>query len=157
MSVVGMLALSYAFFHQLHRPQIFPFAYADNWTFLTTDYEMLFPVWCESTSISHGQPWHNMGSPFATGVTCRKYWWLQISPEMKINAIDLGCMNYTRRHCMWPSTWSSRKRHRCQCQRLLHLKLHPTTKANIISTSIWPSFFFFLSKHRLSPRSIVLV
>lgn len=36
LSVVGMLALSFVFHHKLRTPQLRPYAYADNWSFMTT-------------------------------------------------------------------------------------------------------------------------
>ena len=36
MSVVGMLALSFVFHAKLQSPRVFPFAYADNWSFMST-------------------------------------------------------------------------------------------------------------------------
>lgn len=42
LSVVGMLSLSFVFHQKLHSPQLRPYAYADNWSFMTASERAAF-------------------------------------------------------------------------------------------------------------------
>lgn len=114
MSVVGMLALSYLFFRKIQTPHLHPYAYADNWSFMSRSEQdsmraliQIFNLihslrmkidfnksWCRATTKQYQSFW------FAASV-------LMMDPafqfHIKSHVHDLGCMlQYSNRVVLGP-------------------------------------------------------
>ena len=153
MSVVGMLALSFVFHAKLQSPRVFPYAYADNWSFMSTSERHCFQAMTTlfnlvsdlKMQIDFRKSWC-----WATTKQFRTFWEsasaLLLDPTfqfvIKSHVHDLGCtISYTNAVVLGP--------HRdkidnaiAKCNRLRKLQLSLEERAEKIQTAIWPAVFY---------------
>ena len=153
MSVVGMLALSFAFFIKVRTPQVHPFAYADNWSFMSTSERATFQAmqkllnfvadlrmqidfnksWCWATTKPFKTFWtHASALLFVPGFQFR----------IKSHVHDLGCtISYTNAVVLGPLR-DKIDNAVAKCNRLRKLQLTLDERAEKIQVAIWPAVFY---------------
>ena len=103
MSVVGMLALSYIFHHVIKTPQVHPFTYADNWSFMSTSERETFKAMVKILNLVHDMRMKidmDKSWGWATSKPLKQFWneasQIMCQPEfqfkIKNHVQDLGCM-----------------------------------------------------------------
>ena len=153
MSVVGMLALSFVFYSKLRSPRLFPYAYADNWSFMSTSDQACFSAmttilnlitslkmqidfkksWCWATTKQFQTFWKEASA-------------LLMDPkfvfQIKSHAHDLGCtISYNNAVVLGPLR-DKIDNAVAKCNRLRRFNLPLDEKAEKIQVAIWPAVFY---------------
>lgn len=153
MSVVGMLSLSFVYYIKIHTPRVYPFAYADNWSFMSTSERSCFQTmtnmlnfitdlriridfsksWCWATTKQFRTFWHDAAA-------------LLMDPHfvftIKSHVHDLGCtISYTNQVVLGPLR-DKIDNAVAKCNRLRKLQLPLDERAEKIQTAIWPATFY---------------
>ena len=153
MSVVGMLALSFVFHAKLKSPRLFPYAYADNWSFMSTSERECFRAmttilnlitglkmkidfaksWCWATTKQFKLFWHD-----ASVILLDPAFAFQI----KSHVHDLGCtISYNNQVVLGPLR-DKIDNAIAKCNRLRKLDLTLDDRAEKIQIAIWPAVFY---------------
>lgn len=153
MSVVGMLALSFVFHHVIKTPQVHPFTYADNWSFMSTSERETFRAMVKILNlVSELRMKIDMGKSWgwATSKPLRQFWCdasqIMLQPDfmfkIKNHVQDLGCMiSYTNQVVLGPLR-DKIDNAIAKCNRLRKLNLILEDRAEKIQTAIWPATFY---------------
>ena len=153
MSVVGMLALSFLFYSKLKTPKVFPYAYADNWSFMSTSERSCFQsiqhilnlVAALRMQIDFSKSWC-----WATTKLFKTFWsdaailLLEQGFKFKIKSHvhDLGCtISYTDAVVLGPLR-DKIDNAVAKCNRLKRLQLALEERAEKIQVAIWPAVFY---------------
>ena len=114
MSVVGMLALSFIYHTKLKSPKVFPYTYADNWSFMSTSEKQCFRSLQLILNLIHDLRMRIDFSKswcWGTTKTFREFWTaaslLLMAPDFKFpiksQVHDLGCtISYTDKVVLGP-------------------------------------------------------
>ena len=153
LSVCAMLVVSSAFYWTLQSPTVFPYAYADNWSYLTTTqrdniqafYQIQHLVEAFRMKIDFAKSW-------AWGATkdARTDWKDFLADEFadhnQISVLnsskDLGCMTHYTRHITLGHLKTKINSAVQRCRRLRWFQTSIAHKAQFIQTAIWPHAFF---------------
>lgn len=153
MSVVGMLALGFVFHHVIKTPQVHPYTYADNWSFMSTSERETFRAMVKILNLVHelrmkidmDKSWG-----WATSKPLRQFWYdasqIMLQPtfqfKIKNHVQDLGCMiSYTNQVVLGPLR-DKIDNAIAKCNRLRKLNLIFEERAEKIQTAIWPATFY---------------
>lgn len=153
MSVVGMLALSYVFHQVVRRPRVFPFTYADNWSFMTTAEKDCFQTMITILNLVHdlrmqidfAKSW-----TWATTQRLKQFWTdassLLMRPGFKFtiknHVHDLGCMIAYNNQIVLGPLRDKIDNAIAKCNRLRKLNLDLDERAEKIQSAIWPATFY---------------
>ena len=153
MSVVGMLALSFVFHHAIKSPQIYPYTYADNWSFMSTSERETFRTMITILNLVHDLRMRidlDKSWGWATSKPLRQFWHdasqIMLQPnfrfKIKNHVQDLGCMiAYTNQVVLGPLR-DKIDNAMAKCNRLRKLNLSLEERAEKIQTAIWPATFY---------------
>ena len=153
MSVVGMMALSYVFHCCIANPQVFPFAYADNWSFMSTSERASFRTMIRILNLIHDlrmQIDFDKSWCWATTKGLQQFWReasaLIPRPDfqfkIKNHVHDLGCMiSYNNQVVLGPLR-DKIDNAIAKCNRLKKLNLSLDQRAEKIQIAIWPATFY---------------
>ena len=153
MSVCSMLVLSSAFYWLLHSPNLHPFCYADNWSYLTCSQRENYQAFQKIQQMADSlrlQIDYKKSWVWGTTKAARDQWQATLNellddPQLvRIlnSAKDLGCMcHYTKQivlgHLKEKFTSAA-----ARCKRLTYIATDLVQKAKLIQTAIWPHAFF---------------
>lgn len=153
MSVVGMLALSFAFHHTIASPQLRPFAYADNLSFMTTSERAAFGaiqkilnfITALRMQIDFTKSW-----AWATSKQFREFWrhasallmQTDFQFQIKNNVYDLGCMIHYSNAVVLGPIQDKMDNAVAKCNRLRKLNLDLDDRAEKVQVAIWPAVFY---------------
>ena len=153
MSVVGMLALSFVFHAKLGSPRVHPYAYADNWSFMSTSERHSFQAMQALLNLVSDLRMKidfNKSWCWATTKTFRMFWTqasaLLVRPDfvftIKSHVHDLGCnISYTHAVVLGPLR-DKIDNAVAKCNRLRRLHLSLEERAEKLQSAIWPAVFY---------------
>jgi len=150
LSVVGMVVLSCAYFHKMAHPKLDPYAYADNWTWLTNDFKEQFRALCKVLNFVRSlRMGIDLSKSWAWGATAsfRKQCQLlnlifpdqSVSIDIKESAKDLGIELHYNKKPLLGSIAGRIKDGIRRCDRLRWIPIETSQTARIIQTGIWPA------------------
>ena len=153
MSVCAMLVVSSAFYWTLQSPTVFPYAYADNWSYLTTTQrDNLHALRQLQRLVEDLRMQIDYTKSWAWGATkeARLEWQTLLEEEFPddnpvciLNSTkDLGCMTHYTRHITLGHLKTKINSAVQRCRRLRWFQTTITQKAQFIQTAIWPHAFF---------------
>ena len=153
MSVVGMLALSFVFHAKLKSPNLFPYTYADNWSFMSTSERACFRAMTTllnliadlKMKIDFKKSWC-----WATTKTFKSFWTEASAILMDHNFVftikshvhDLGCtIAYSNAVVLGPLR-DNTDNAVAKCSRLRKLSLTLDDRAEKVQVAVWPAVFY---------------
>ena len=153
LSVCAMLVVSSAFYWTIQSPTVFPFAYADNWSYLTTNQRDNIVTFRRIQDFVHALRMQiDYAKSWAWGATseARKDWTeflLQEFPDNNqvpvLNSTkDLGCMTHYTRHITLGHLKTKIHSAIQRCRRIRRFPTDIPQKARFIQTAVWPHAFF---------------
>ena len=153
MSVVGMLALSFIYHTKLKSPKVFPYTYADNWSFMSTSEKQCFRSLQLILNLIHDLRMRIDFSKswcWGTTKTFREFWTaaslLLMAPDFKFpiksQVHDLGCtISYTDKVVLGPLR-DKIDNAVAKCNRVRRLNLSLDDRAEMIQVAVWPAVFY---------------
>ena len=152
-SVLAMVLLSSAFYYAHVSPQLTPYAYADNWSWLSTSTrEQIRAVqkvlsfttsirmdidhtksWCWGTTKSFRDACQNINLLFPDGLT---------TIDVRTEAKDLGIQINYNKAVILGSQKDRLQNGISRCERLKWIPLSIQEKAKMIQTAIWPTALY---------------
>ena len=153
MSVCAMLVVSSTFYWTLQTPTVFPYAYADNWSYLTTnqrDNILTFQKIKQLVEALRMQIDFTKSWAWGATLDARQDWQTFLHQEfpndtpVKIlnSTKDLGCMTHYTHHITLGHLKTKIASAVQRCKRIRWFQLDIAHKARIIQTAIWPHAFF---------------
>ena len=150
LSVVAMVILSCTFYHKMVNPRLDPYAYADNWTWITRDFREQFRALCKVLNFTLALCMNiDLSKSWAWGATkdFRKSCELlnlifpdqSISIDIKESAKDLGIEIHYNKRSTLGSIAERIEDGIKRCDRLRWIPIDIDQKARIIQTAIWPA------------------
>ena len=153
LSVCAMLVVSSAFYWTLHTPTVFPYAYADNWSYLTTNQRDNIQAFAKvqqlvsslRMSIDYAKSW-----VWGATADARREWQeflrIEFSDDNTIPILnstkDLGCMTHYTRHITLGHLKTKISSAIQRCKRIRRFQADLLQKARFIQTAVWPHAFF---------------
>lgn len=148
-----MLVVPSAFYWTLQSPTVFPYAYADNWSYLTTNQRDNIQAFVR---IQHLVEALRMKIDFAkswawgTTADARHDWQAFLHTEfgpdnqilILISTKDLGCVTHYTRHIVLGHLKTKINSAVQRCRRIRWFQTTIHQKACFIQTAIWPHAFF---------------
>ena len=153
LSVCAMLVVSSAFYWTLHTPTVFPYAYADNWSYLTTNQRDNIQAFRQVQHLAEALRMKiDYSKSWAWGATAdaRKEW-LQLltlmfpedNPVKILNSTkDLGCMTHYTNHIVLGHLRQKIQNAAQRCRKIRYFPTDLIQKARFIQTAVWPHAFF---------------
>ena len=163
MSVVGMVILSSAYYYRILDMAVKPFAYADNWSWLTHDQKTMMitlqKVLNFATAlrleIDFQKSW-SRGSNKVFRKSCELLNLIfpdgTIHIPVKSSAKDLGYHIHYNKHMTLGSIADRIKEGSRRCERLKWIPMSIQQKTKIIQTSIWPAALHSADTQVVSPK-----
>ena len=153
LSVCAMLVVSSAFYWTLQTPTVFPYAYADNWSYLTTnqrDNIQAFRRVQQLVDAFRMQIDYTKSWAWGSTADARKEWkdFLDLSfpdanPVQILNSTkDLGCMTHYSNHIVLGHLKQKMQNAAQRCRKIRRFPLAIAHKARFIQTAVWPHAFF---------------
>ena len=153
LSVCAMLVVSSAFYWTLQTPTVFPYAYADNWSYLTTnqrDNIQAFRRVQQLVDAFRMQIDYTKSWAWGSTADARKEWkdFLDLSfpdanPVQILNSTkDLGCMTHYTNHIVLGHLKQKMQNAAQRCRKIRRFPLAIAHKARFIQTAVWPHAFF---------------
>ena len=148
-SVVGMILVSATYYYMLCSPVLVPYAYADNWSWMTTCQRAQFMALQKVLNliaslrmqIDHGKSW-SWGTTKAMRAACHALNCLFPDGTVDIpvleTAKDLGYQMHYNQHITLGTLSDRIKTGIKRCVRLRWIPMSMEQKARIIQTSVWP-------------------
>ena len=154
LSVCAMLVTSSAFYWTLSTPTVFPYAYADNWSYLTTNQRDNIRAFRKIQDLVHAFRMQiDYAKSWAWGATAeaRKDWQEFLRQEFPhdnqvhiLNSTkDLGCMTHYTRHITLGHLKTKIQNAVQRCKRIRWFQTDLLQKARFIQTAVWPHAFFW--------------
>ena len=153
LSVCAMLVVSSAFYWTLQSPTVFPYAYADNWSYLTTTqrdniqafYRIQHLVEALRMKIDFAKSWA-WGATKEARTDWKDFLADEFADHNQISVLnsskDLGCMTHYTRHITLGHLKTKINSAVQRCRRLRWFQTTIAHKAQFIQTAIWPHAFF---------------
>ena len=163
MSVLGMVILSSAYYYRIKTPTVMPFAYADNWSWLSQDQKDMMITLQKVLNFAKAlrleidflKSW-SWGSTKDFRQTCELLNLMfpdgTIAIPVKVSAKDLGYQIHYNKHMTLESIADRIKEGTRRCERLKWIPMSITQKAKIIQTSIWPAALHSADTQVVSPK-----
>lgn len=153
MLVCAMLVTSSAFYWTLRTPTVFPYAYADNWSYLTTNQRDNIQAFRKIQDLVQALRMQiDYAKSWAWGATtdARKEWHEFLHQEFPHNnqvqifnsTKDLGCMTHYTRHITLGHLKTKIQTAAQRCKRIRWFQTDILQKARFIQTAVWPHAFF---------------
>ena len=153
MSVCAMLVVSSTFYWTLQTPTVFPYAYADNWSYLTTNQRDNILTFQKIKHLVEALRMQiDFTKSWAWGATAdaRHDWQTFLlhefpddNPVKILNSTkDLGCMTHYTHHITLGHLKTKMASAVQRCRRIRWFQLDITHKARLIQTAIWPHAFY---------------
>ena len=153
LSVCAMLVVSSAFYWTLQSPSVYPYAYADNWSYLTTSQRDNIVAFRKIQHLVEALRMQiDFAKSWAWGATtdAREEWkqFLQTeSPQLNQVSIlnstkDLGCMTHYTNHITLGHLKTKITSAIQRCKRIRFFRTDILQKARFIQTAVWPHAFF---------------
>ena len=153
LSVCAMLVVSSAFYWTIQSPTVFPFAYADNWSYLATNQRDNILTFRRIQDFVHAFRMQiDYAKSWAWGATsdARQDWTEFLNQEFPdsnqvpvLNSTkDLGCMTHYTRHITLGHLKTKIHSAIQRCRRIRRFPTDLLQKARFIQTAVWPHAFF---------------
>ena len=153
LSVCAMLVVSSAFYWTFHTPTVFPYAYADNWSYLTTNQRDNIRAFSRVQQLVASLRMRiDYAKSWAWGATAeaRREWHeflqLEFSDDNQISILnstkDLGCMTHYTRHITLGHLKTKISSAVQRCKRIRRFHADIVQKARFVQTAVWPHAFF---------------
>ena len=153
LSVCAMLVVSSAFYWTLCSPTVFPYAYADNWSYLTTNQRANIQAFhLVQQLVTDLRMQIDYAKSWAWGATAeaRREWQaflnLTFAADNQIQILnstkDLGCMTHYTNHVVLGHLKQKISTAIQRCRKIRSFHTDILHKARFIQTAVWPHAFF---------------
>ena len=153
LSVCSMLVLSSAYYWLIRSPNLDPFCYADNWSYLTSSQRENYQAFTRIRQLALNlrlQIDYQKSWAWGTTKVAREKWQETLQDVMENpddvrilnSAKDLGCMCHYTKQVVLGHLKEKFLSAATRCKRLTHVATDLPQKASLIQTAIWPHAFF---------------
>ena len=153
LSVCAMLVVSSAFYWTLCSPTVYPYAYADNWSYLTTSQRANIQAFHQVQKLVEDLRMQiDYTKSWAWGATAeaRRDWQdflhLTFEADNQIQILnstkDLGCMTHYTNHIVLGHLKQKIQNAAQRCRKIRSFHTDMLHKARFIQTAVWPHAFF---------------